>query len=550
MHYVTPTSHIELLSHIVASNKSEFTEQIKDSIALSIRVDGSVDRNQIDKIYVLLKIISEGGETFLKFVGEAKQTIPGAKGLLEAVKDAIMQNTSEETYLNIMKKVSSICTDGCAMNTGEKNGLWTLFEKEIRNNQSDVNLIKLWCSAHRMELVFGDLTDSFDQIKKILSVLSSIASYFRYSGIRSSTLKNISEENNVKVLTLPKKIEIRWTQWTYSTVTNILKSWNALMLYFNQAKDNQSKGFFNFLSKDKHMKMITFLAELLHVYQRFHKNVQSDPLTIMKMKNYIDTLKTALENLQINILQGGWEEVLEKSIKWIDGKRTLNSFELHDDNSRRNSIDFQSARANILSTAVNFLQQRFSVENELMETIDPFLKFSEATDMRKVPELVGKDLSLANLTLQFDELRNGETEKNIGALVKTLLNTEMFRNYEEIATILCRLQVLSPQSCDVERCIKANNLLKTAQRNRLCLLTENKYLYVNINMPPLENWNPRPAIVSWLNEKERRSSSKTTEDMTKRSLKCFKGTFEQANDSSDEEHNEFVFEMSDKNVKF
>jgi len=34
--------------------------------------------------------------------------------------------------------------------------------------------------------------------------------------------------------------------------------------------------------------------------------------------------------------------------------------------------------------------------------------------------------------------------------------------------------------------------------------TENEYLFINFNMPAFQNWEPRPAIQTWLNQNERR----------------------------------------------
>lgn len=77
-------------------------------------------------------------------------------------------------------------------------------------------------------------------------------------------------------------------------------------------------------------------------------------------------------------------------------------------------------------------------------------------------------------------------------------------NHECVIAALSRINICTPQTADVERSIKANNLLKTAFRNGLNLQTENKYMFVHFNMPALESWDPKPAITIWLNDKQRR----------------------------------------------
>lgn len=66
------------------------------SIASSIRVDGSVDRSQIDKIYIMLKILTAQGDFELLFLAIGNQTEHGAIGLFEAVKQGIITILGEE----------------------------------------------------------------------------------------------------------------------------------------------------------------------------------------------------------------------------------------------------------------------------------------------------------------------------------------------------------------------------------------------------------------------------------------------------------------------
>lgn len=125
--YVTRASHLDLLTVITRSNQTEFKEKIKNSLAFAIHIDGSVDRTQIDKIYILLKVVSKSGDLETLFIGIGQQTERGAAGLMVAVKSGIIENAGEEIYTLIMARVSSICTDGTNVNTGEKKSLWKNF---------------------------------------------------------------------------------------------------------------------------------------------------------------------------------------------------------------------------------------------------------------------------------------------------------------------------------------------------------------------------------------------------------------------------------------
>lgn len=108
LQYVNPTAYSKLLSAIVLCDKPNLQTKLETSIAASIRIDGSIDRTQLDKIYIMLKILTKNGDKELIFIGIAEQNIRGATGLLEAVKRGIIENLGEDVYIAIMKKISSI----------------------------------------------------------------------------------------------------------------------------------------------------------------------------------------------------------------------------------------------------------------------------------------------------------------------------------------------------------------------------------------------------------------------------------------------------------
>ena len=72
-------------------------------------------------------------------------------------------------------------------------------------------------------------------------ILSDISSYFAKSGIRCRELKNIAEFNNLMVCSFPKIFEIRWSEFTHLLVESILKSWNAIIMYFYSKTCNEAR---------------------------------------------------------------------------------------------------------------------------------------------------------------------------------------------------------------------------------------------------------------------------------------------------------------------
>lgn len=159
LQYINPNKHLELMQSIVNADRDNLKSKIVDCLALSVRMDGSVDRARIDKIYVLGELMTKTGNIELVYLGMDEQTKRGAVGLFQTFLDAMSKMFSKEfVYEYILPKLSSICTDGVNTNRGEEGGVWFHLQNEILKANSKIPLIKIWCVAHRANLTFGDLT--------------------------------------------------------------------------------------------------------------------------------------------------------------------------------------------------------------------------------------------------------------------------------------------------------------------------------------------------------------------------------------------------------
>lgn len=71
---------------------------------------------------------------------------------------------------------------------------------------------------------------------------------------------------------------------------------------------------------------------------------------------------------------------------------------------------------------------------------------------------------------------------------------------------MARILAAKPHSADVERLVSSYNVLKTPDRNALAPETMQEYLYVMHNMPPLVDFDVRPAVKKWLSVPRREST--------------------------------------------
>lgn len=67
MQYVTPINHRKFLKVIVEADRRNLSNKLNSCIAIPFRIDGSVDRNQIDNIHVLVKVVNNEDNPILIF---------------------------------------------------------------------------------------------------------------------------------------------------------------------------------------------------------------------------------------------------------------------------------------------------------------------------------------------------------------------------------------------------------------------------------------------------------------------------------------------------
>ena len=243
-----------------------------------------------------------------------------------------------------------------------------------------------------------------------------------------------------------------------------------------------------------------------------------------------------LANLLETPLPGGWVEALMESVRETPGgSLKLKDLELTAERKRRRADhnlyvtdkrDVAAICTKIKDSLCNFLGERMEIDDELIEATQPFVDLNPAADVRTVFKIWGADLDLETLAAEYQEVQDFkdiETLRNnpLREKVEFFASSE---NYTGISKILARILAAKPHSADVERIVSASVCLKSKNRQRLLVDTENLYLYIHCNMPPLTQWDPRPAVLHWLRKREHRVRERTKAE----EQEYFSGIFPQA----------------------
>ncbi|KAL4132410.1 hypothetical protein QTP88_009564 [Uroleucon formosanum] len=345
-------------------------------------------------------------------LGQVEQR--GAEGILDAIETACINNVGHDVTEYIFKNISSIVTDGAAVNIGSEGGLWTLVENKWRNNsnKSNVPLIKIWCAVHRSNLAWKDVSSIVVEVSHIVSKLSGISAFFHNSTLRTRELQQLSKENNLQLIRIPKFFQVRWTEFSFSLVNAILISWNALIIYMQNSKEKESNGFLLLLTNKDTIFLLAFLADVLAIFSRYQRTIQSDKITVLDLVKHTELVINKIKSLSSINLVGGWVDVLEDELKGTDGKvlKDIKLIDFQEKRKHRHNLYVTENRSvsaichEIVETLANFLQDHIDIDKYFVSTIKPVANLDSKANIRNVFDVLGKDLDLADLNMEYTDL--------------------------------------------------------------------------------------------------------------------------------------------------
>lgn len=370
----------------------------------------------------------------------------------------------------------------------------------------------------------------------------------------------MAQENGLKYHKLPAVYEVRWAEFTETLLNHALSSWKCLVLFLQAAQkekkdEPEAKSLLRFLVNLKNIRIIAFLADVFFLFKILQKKLQSNNLTIISMQNYLENFISHIKDMKNGVRYiGGKEEKLEKDLVYIvnedsndPDKITLYDIELetveHIRRGHTNRRPLDTIRNDVIDKIISSMKKRFSPENNIKDVLQPFVTFERDADINQIHNCLASDLNLALLNMQFKDLCSVPGIRKMSLCELLIYLTKNKTMNSEILPVFARIVSATPHSADVERSISANNLLKTSLRNTINISSENNYLFVHFNLPPLSDWTPDKAVYNWLNKKERRNHDLNIGNEAKKTKNqsCFKGVFPQENiieiDDDNEQHN-------------
>lgn len=190
-------------------------------------------------------------------------------------------------------------------------------------------------------------------------------------------MKVIAEENDVKVVHFPKYFEIRWTEFVFRLINSVLQSWLALVLYMKkyQFTHKECDGYYKLLTSEENLKSMCHLADILSVFSRYQKKLQSNLTTLLDVRKYTESVKGRLQQLKETSLIGGWVSFLTDNLVTEKtggtGEENTSTWKnyLH-------GIELQSPKKSRRREAHLFVTDKRKSESIINDTIETFFGYT------------------------------------------------------------------------------------------------------------------------------------------------------------------------------
>lgn len=459
--YLTPQNHDEFLDCIVKSDLHNTTRRLRESLAVSLRLDGSTDSMQEHNIFTMAQIVNKDATLSTLFLGFGAPKKGDGSHYLQCIKqvpNAIMN------WEELFKLLSSLVTDGENLNSGAISGLGARLERErLESVLRLLPFIWIWCIAHRINLAFKSLS-KLNIVARTISLCKSLSTHFHGSGNRTLKLKQTAQSNSLPIpLRFSKYFEVRWSEYVYSLFYVTLRNWRACVTYFQAEK---LTGFLKPLISYSRLHFLTFITDILYIFKNFQKACQSDSLSILDLLTLTETLFDKLEHCKQNCAEDGWEKVFLNNVK-SDGQKThFYGIELEKEvpsRTKRGTFSFTAKdRQFIITHFVKHLKIRIGLDDTLYTALKPLVKILPSAlerDVDNCGSFIIPDLDVEQFNLEYYEAADSLTSfyDKCKTPIETLKQLNDLHPHPDkcftLKVALARVAAIKPHSADVERLI-------------------------------------------------------------------------------------------------
>ncbi|KAK9976954.1 hypothetical protein ABG768_018775 [Culter alburnus] len=380
--------------------------------------------------------------------------------------------------------------------TGKDSGLFVRLKKDFPSLKS------VHCLAHKLELAVHNSLKCVTGCNHFEHFISKLYTMYHQSTKNARLLSEAASAVHISLLKIGKIFTIRWVASSYSTVQAVWKDFPALAQQMRAASedrmytDAEQKKYTGMLNRLTSTGFVTDLATMRYVLQE----LKSLSLKLQKRSTSLTDasrdIRLTMEVLDAMKTHGGMS-MREAKESLMEG--TFKGVALKESTEKVNQLQFFQAVIDNLSSRLP--------DSELTKSLKPL-------DPHNWPKTRDE-------LILYGEKEIHELAKDLGEPTREAV--EDFRSWklqeDQSGKTLRRLIVASQTylatSAECERGFSSMNDTASKTRNRLRVRSLSAVLFVDINAPPLEMFDPKPFVLSWLKEGHCPSTAKKAGKETK-----------------------------------
>ncbi|KAK1900894.1 E3 SUMO-protein ligase KIAA1586 [Dissostichus eleginoides] len=404
-------------------------------------------KGDVDNVFLDLKELAQGTD---------------AESIYNSLREALRDAGFDDEFLFI--NLISIATDGASVLTGKNCEVIARLKQDFPKIQS------IHCLCHRLELAVHDSLKRVAGCNHFEIFVSKLYTLYNQSAKNVRLLEEAAAELNMQLLKIGQIFTIRWVSSSFRTVKAVWNNYPALASHFKVASEDPSRNDTErkkFLGLHKQLSNAGFVADLACMKDMLR---ELQALSLRLQQRDIDIVSANCQIQQCIDVLSAMKECGGKSAQKAEERITQGLFkglELVESSGK-------IKRGQFYQSVIDNLKKRMP-ESDLVNMLKPLNKRFWPQD-RNALILYGK--------------------KEIRALAKAL-GESASEAVQELRD--WKLQDAAPAP--------GKTLEKLKTRNRLREASISSLLFVDLNGPPLERFDPTLFITSWLKSGHRLSTS-------------------------------------------
>lgn len=465
---------------------------------LSILVDESDTASKHATMIVYLRACFAGNKNRTVFFDLVEILDKSADGLERTLLNALFSRGITEEILDDC--LVGFGADGASAMMGTDNGLAV----KLKNHFS--KLIVWHCSAHRLQLAVGDVVLAVAGIDHFRIFMDSLYALYHPSSKNQRELEACAKDLNEEVKKIGRILDVRWVASSERTCSAVWSSFPSLYRHFRESSKDDSRsakerakylGLAERISSKEFVLNLGLLFDALTELAQLSTALQKNDIAIPSAHNSI--LRC------IQVFQARKEKPGIYSVEAHEGveKGCFKNVELHDGRKCNKIIDaaqfyqglVDNMRTRLFTTVSTKLVKDKKIISERENEYKLLLEDFNILDPKTWKE--------ENILYGEDNIRRLATRLQVP--VVDALNG--FREYldnggEEIPTRLQPLitasEAVPVTTAECERGYSCMNNVMTRERSSLAISRLANCMFLKINGPPIEKFNPAPYVLRWL----------------------------------------------------